>query len=344
MLNLIRCLLGAARSFFMTQRDLTLENLALRHQIGVLERSLGERRLRLGAADRGLWAVLSQFWRGWERALAVVQPATVIRWRREGFERYWTRKSRAGLGGRPMVAREVRRLIRKMSKANVTWGAPRVCSELAKLGIELSRSTVAKYMVRHRKPASPTWRAFLDNHVGSLVSIHFFVVPTATFRVLFVFLVLAHDRRRVLHFNVTSSPSAEWTAQQTVQAFLEESAPRYLLRDRDGTYRKYFRHRVRDLGTKEVPIAARSPWQSPYVERLIGTIRRDCLDHVTVLNERHLRRVVRRFFDYYHRSRCHLSLDGDAPEPRAVQEPELGRVIEVPEVGGLHHRYVREAA
>jgi transposase InsO family protein len=231
-----------------------------------------------------------------------------------------------------------------MSRANVTWGAPRIRNELAKSGIEVSRSTVAKYMLRHRKPPSPTWRSFLDNHLKTLVSLDFFVVPTATFRVLFVLLILAHDRRRVLHFNVTSDPSAEWTAQQLVQTFPGDTAPRYLLRDRDGVYGKYFRRRVKNLGIKEVLTAARSPWQSPYVERLIGSVRRDCLHHVIVLGERHLRRVLRSYIDYYHRSRCHLSLAGDAPEPRAVHPPTMGRVVELPEVGGLHHRYVRKAA
>jgi transposase InsO family protein len=231
-----------------------------------------------------------------------------------------------------------------MSRANVTWGAPRIRNELAKIAIEVSRSTVAKYMLRHRRPPSPTWRSFLDNHVKTLVSLDFFVVPTATFRVLFVLLVLAHDRRRVVHFNVTSDPSAAWTANQITQAFPCESAPRYPLRDRDGVYGKYSQRRVKNFGIKEVLTAARSPWQNLHVERLIGSIRRDCLDHLIVLNERHLRRVLRRYLDYYHRSRCHLSLEGDAPEPRTVHGPELGRVIELPEGGGLHHRYVREAA
>ena len=228
--------------------------------------------------------------------------------------------------------------------ANPTWGAPRIRNELAKIGINVSRSTVAKYMVRQRKPPSPTWRTFLDNHVKDLVSLDFFVVPTATFRVLFILLVLAHDQRRILHFNVTSSPSAAWTAQQVVQAFPGDSAPRYLLRDRDCIYGEYFRRRVKNLGIKEVLSAARSPWQNPYVERLIGSIRRECLDRVILLNEQHLRRILRSYLEYYHRSRCHLSLDGDAPVPRAVQGPEMGQVIELSEVGGLHHRYVREAA
>ena len=184
----------------------------------------------------------------------------------------------------------------------------------------------------------------MDNHVKDLVSLDFFVVPTATFRVLFVLLILAHDRRRVLHFNGTSSPSAEWTAQQVVQAFPGDSIPRYLLRDRDCIYGKYFGRRVKNLGIIEVLSAARSPWQNLYVERLIGSIRRECLDHVIVLNEWHLRRILRNYFQYYHLSRCHLSLDGDAPVPRSVQGPELGQVIELSKVGGLHHRYIREAA
>ena len=343
MFTVISCLLGALFSYFKTQRELALENLALRHQIGVLKRTLGTKRVCLKPSDRKLWVVLSRLWSGWQQVLAIVQPATVIRWHREGFRRFWTSKSRRR-DGRPELDREVRALIRKMSTSNPTWGAPRIRNELAKIGINVSRSTVAKYMVRRRKPPSRTWRAFLDNHAKDLVSLDFFVVPTATFRVLFVLLILAHDRRRILHFNVTSSPSAQWTAQQVVQAFPNDSIPRYLLRDRDCIYGKYFRRRVKNLGIKEVLTAARSPWQNPYVERLIGSIRRECLDRVIVLNEQHLRHILRSYFQYYHRSRCHLSLEGDAPVPRAAQGPELGQVIELPEVGGLHHRYVREAA
>ena len=221
-------LVGAALSYFKTQQNLAVENLALRHQIGILKRTLGKRRVRFKPSDRRLWVMLFRLWSGWQQALAIVQPATVIRWHREGFRRFWTRKSRRG-DGRPALEREFLALIRKMSIANVTCGAPRIRNELAKIGITVSRSTVAKYMVRHREPPSPNWRTFLDNHVTSLVSLDFFVVPTATFRVLFVLLILGHDRRRILHFNVTSSPSAAWTAQQVVQTFPEETAPRYLL-------------------------------------------------------------------------------------------------------------------
>ncbi len=226
----------------------------------------------------------------------------------------------------------------------MTWGAPRIRNELAKLGIEVAVSSVAKYLVRERKPPSPSWRAFLDNHVKDLVAIDFFVVPTATFGVLFGFLVLAHDRRRVLHFNVTANPTAEWTARQVVQAFPDETPPRFVLRDRDAVYGGVFQQRVKHLGAEEVLTAPRSPWQNPYAERLIGSLRRECLDQVVVLGEIHLLRILAGYFAYYNRSRCHLSLVGDAPEPRLAQGPELGRVVELPEVGGLHHRYERVRA
>ena len=215
---------------------------------------------------------------------------------------------------------------------------------MQKLGIEISQAAVSKYMVRHRKPPSQSWRTFLDNHVHDLVSADFFTVTTVTFRVLFVFVVLAHDRRRVVHFNVTDSPSAKWTAQQMVEAFPWDTAPRYLLRDRDGVYGREFCNRVERMGIKEVKTAARSPWQNPYVERLIGTLRRDCLDHVIVLNDNHLRRILRDYLTYYHRCRTHLSMDKDSPEPRSVEPPDQGRITEFPMVGGLHHRYSRLAA
>jgi transposase InsO family protein len=231
-----------------------------------------------------------------------------------------------------------------MAEANPLWGAPRIHGELHKLGLEISQATVSKYLVRRRPPPSQTWRTFLANHVGSLVSVDFFTVPTVTFKVLFVFVVLAHDRRRVLHVNVTAAPTAQWTAQQLVEAFPWDTAPRYLLRDRDAVYGAVFSSRVQTLGIQEVKIAPRAPWQNPYVERLIGTLRRECLDHVVVLNDTHLRRVLHAYLAYYHGARTHLSLDKDAPEPRAVERLEQGRIVETPLVGGLHHRYSRRAA
>ena len=220
----------------------------------------------------------------------------------------------------------------------------RIHGELQKLGIEISQATVSKYMVRHREPPLQGWRTFLDNHVGDLISIDFFTVPTVTFNVLFVFVVLAHDRRRVVHVNVTESPGAKWTAQQIVEAFPWNTAPRCLLRDRDGIYGHGFTSRVGHMGIKEVKPAPRSPWQSPYEERLIGTLRRDCIDHVIVFNDNHLRRILRDCLFYYHSCRTHLSLEKNAPEPRKVEPPDHGKIVEFPMVGGLHHRYRRLAA
>jgi transposase InsO family protein len=231
-----------------------------------------------------------------------------------------------------------------MSLANPLWGAPRLHGELLKLGIEVSQATVAKYMARQRKPPSQTWRTFLENHVKQLLSTDFFVVPTVTFRVLYVFLVLAHDRRRLLHFNVTAHPPSEWAAQQIVEAFPWGNAPPYLLHDRDSIYEGSFRQRARGMAMEEVLTAPRSPWQSPYVERLVGSIRRECLDHIVVLNESSLRRILNSYIQYYLHSRTHLALAKDAPEPRAIQSAELGAVVVIPEVGGLHHRYERRAA
>lgn len=248
-----------------------------------------------------------------------------------------------GYGGRPPVAGEVRELIRRMCRENVGWGAPRIHGELQLLGIDIAQATVAKYMMRRRKPPSQSWRTFLDNHARDLASVDFFTVPTVTFRILYVFLVLRHERRQIVHFNVTPHPTAQWTAQQLVEAFPFDTAPRYLLRDRDAIYGERFRRRLHSFGITEVLIAPRSPWQSPYVERLIGSIRRECLDHVIVFNERHLKRLLGSYARYYLAARTHLSLDKQCPKPRPVSSPDQGHVIALPHVGGLHHEYRRAA-
>ena len=339
MLHLFRCLVTI---LFATRARLAAENLALRHQLGVLGRSVERPRLR--KRDRIFWVWLSRLWPDWRAALVVVNPATVVAWHRKGFRLYWTWKSRRKARGRPAVPSAVRQLIRRMSQANSRWGAPRVHGELLKLGIEISQAAVSKYMVRRRKPPSPSWRAFLNNHVKDLVSTDFFTVPTATFKVLFVLVILAHERIRIIHFNVTESPSAKWTAQQIVEAFPWDTAPRYLLRDRDGIYGHEFTTRVVHMEIEEVKAAPRSPWQNPYVERLIGTLRRDCIDHLIVVGKTHLRRVLRDYLAYYHGCRTHLSLEKDSPEPRKVESPDQGKIVEFPMVGGLHHRYSRLAA
>jgi putative transposase len=342
MKTLLLSVLAFLRDTLRSRLSMQIEIVALRHQLTVYQRS--QKRPRIKPADRLFWSYLSRLWSGWQRSLVFVQPRTVIAWRRRKFREYWTWLSRGGKPGRPALGKELRDLIRRMSVASPTWGSPRIVSELKKLGIDLAKSTVEKYMVRPRKPPSPTWRAFLKNHVGDLVSIDFFVVPTMTFKVLFVFVVLAHHRRRVVHFNVTENPTAEWTAQQIVEAFPWDTAPRYLLRDRDGVYGQTFRGRVKNMGIKEVLIAPRSPWQTPYVERLIGSIRRECLVNLVVLNERHLRRHLVSYFAHYHRWRCHQSLQMDTPTGRPVQPPERGSVVAIEEAGGLYRHYERRAA
>src|SRR5881397_3153692 len=231
-----------------------------------------------------------------------------------------------------------------MATANLLWGAPRIHGELLKLGIDVAERTVSRLLPKRRIPPSQTWRTFLANHVRDLVSHDFFTVPTVRLRVLFVLVVLAHHRRRVVHFNVTEHPTAHWTAQQIVDTFPDDSAPLYLLRDRDTIYGHAFRQRVKGMGISEVLTAPLSPWQNPFAERLIGSIRRECLNHVLVLGESHLRRILTRYFSYYHRARTHLALDKDASDLRPVELPEAGRIVEIPEVGGLHHRYLRQAA
>ncbi len=285
---------------------------------------------------------LSRLWADWRSSLLIVKPDTVIKWHRDGFRLYWRWKSR-GKPGRPRIDTEIRRLIRRMCRENVTWGAPRIHSELALLGYVVAESTIARYMIRHRKPPSQTWRTFLENHIGDIAAIDFFVVPTVRFKLLYCFIVLRHDRRRVVHFNVAVHPTARWTGQQIVNAFPYDEAPRFMIRDRDGIYGVDFQLRVKHMDIEEVITAPRSPWQNPFAERVIGSIRRDCLDHVIVFSEAHLHRILTRYFAYYHESRTHLSLDRNAPVPRQVEHPSEGKVIAIPQVGGLHHRYTRAA-
>jgi transposase InsO family protein len=268
---------------------------------------------------------------------------TVIAWQRTRFRDHWAHRSRRH-PGRPAISQEVQALIREISGANPRWGSPRILGELRKLGIPVAKSTVEKYRMRSRRPSSPAWRVFLKDHLTELVALDFFTVPTVGFKVLFVLIVLVHERRRVVHFNVTEHPTAQWTAQQLVEASPWETPPKYLLRDHDAVYGRWFQQRVAHLGVEEVLTAPRSPWQNPYAERLIGSIRRECLDHVIVFSEAHLRRVLARYFADYHRWRTHLSLAMDSPEGRPIQPPEQGAVIAVPELGELHHHYERRAA
>ena len=342
MIKALVCMVALLSVGFKQRRELAIENLVLRQQLALFNRN--HKRLRPRRRDRLFWVWMSRIWEQWRESLIVVKPDTVVRWHRRGFALYWTWLSRRNPVGRPGSSREIRDLIRKIASANPLWGSPRIHGELLKLGMEISERTVARLMPKRRNPPSQPWRAFLDNHLKDLVSIDFFVVPTATFRVLFVLVVLAHERRRVVHFNVTEYPTALWTAEHIIQAFPGRSEPQYLLRHRDRIYGEEFRERIQAIGIKEIMTAPRSPWQNRFCERLIASIRRDCLNHVIVLGESHLRRILGHYFHYYRKYRTHLSLEKDTPEPRPIQDVSIGEVIEIPEVGGLHHHYERRAA
>ena len=306
---LLVALLAALQSVVRSRLELGAEILALRHQLAVLQRQT-PKRPRLGHADRWLWVLLSRVWWNWRSALQLVRPDTVVRWHRRGFARYWRWRSSRRRPGRPALAVDVRALIQQMHGANPRWGAPRVHGELRKLGLHIAQATVATYLARHRgTPPTQTWRTFLTNHASQLASCDFFTVPTATFRVLFVFVVLSHDRRRIVHINVTAHPTAVWTAQQLREAWPWDTAPRFLIRDRDTIYTSDLRRTVQAMGVEEVLTAPRSPWQNPFVERVIGSLRRECVDHLIVWNERSLQRHLQQYLAYYNDvSYCPTSL------------------------------------
>jgi transposase InsO family protein len=328
------------RIAFANRSSLVAENLALRQQLAVLQRNT--KRPKLRNRDRIFWAWLSRLWNGWRSTLLIVQPETVVKWHRQGFKLYWRFKSRKR-SGRPKISREIRKLIQRMSQENPTWGVPRIKSELALLGYQVAESTVAKYMYRQKKPPSQTWRTFLLNHATEIAAIDFFTMPSVSYRIFYVFVVLRHSDRKILHFNITQHPSAIWTAQQITEAFPFDSCPRFILRDRDRIYGECFRKRVEHMGINDVLIAPRSPWQNPYVERVIGSIRRECLDHLIVLGEHHLCRILREYVEYYNKVRPHLSLNRNSPLPREVETSEKGKVIAIPYLNGLHHKYARAA-
>ena len=311
--------------------------LVLRHQLNVLRRK-SPKRLAFSNIDRLVFAGLYGLMPSVRNALKILKPATVIAWHRAGLRAYWRWKSRSR-GGRPGAAAEVRELIGEMSIANPLWGAPRIHGELLKLGITVGQTTVAKYMARKRRPPSQGWKTFLCNHADGIIAIDMFVVPTVSFRLLYGLLILQHARRELLWLGVTAHPNAQWIAQQLTEAYGWKQPPRYLIRDRDSAYGDAFTRRVRAMGIRDKPIAARSPWQNGYAERLIGSIRRDCLDHVVVFGERHLRNLLHSYQKYYNEARTHLSLHKDAPVPREVLS--AGRVLSLPILGGLHHQYVR---
>src|SRR5882724_6043129 len=308
---------------FKSPRRLEVENLFLRHQLNIALRRAPPR-LRLRGSDRTLLVWMTRLWPSLLGAARVVQPETIFRWHRAGFKAFWRWKSR-NRAGRPKIDRGLRDLIRRMSQENPNWGGSRIHGELLMLGFEVAQSTVSKYMVPGSGPRSQGWKTFLRNHAQAIAGIDLCVVPTLTFERLFAFLVLGHGRRQLLWFEVTRHPTAEWLARQITEAFPWASAPNYLVRDNDRAYGHAFRSRVRAMGIRDRPISPGSPWQNPYVERLIGTVRRECLDGMLVFGEAHLRQILSSYAAYYNEVRTHLALGKDAPLPRCVAARADGR-------------------
>jgi transposase InsO family protein len=322
---------------FKSKIRLEAENTALRHQLIVLRRQV-RGRVRLRKKDRLLFIQLYRWFPSILKVLTIVRPETLIRWHRAGFRYYWHWKSRLR-GGRPQIETDLRALIRRMSIDNPLWGAPRIHGELLKLGFELAQSTVAKYMVKRGGPPSQGWHTFLRNHAPDFAAMDLFVVPTIGFNLIYAFVIVRLDRRDLVWINVTQSPSAEWIARQLTEAFPWNEAPRYLIRDRDRIYGEVAMRRIRAMGIRDKPIAPASPWQNGFAERLIGSIRRECLNHLVVLSEAHLRRMLQAYARYYNKIRTHRSLDKDAPAFRPVQR--IGIIASHAILGGLHHHYVR---
>ena len=337
MIALLSFILAVLASPFRSKSQLVAENALLRHQVMVLRRKV-RGRISLTNGDRWFLVQLYRWFPSILDVLTVIRPETLVRWHRVGFRLYWRWKSRAR-GGRPRIEADLRELIRRMSIENPLWGAPRIHGELLKLGFEVAQSSVARYMVKRRGPPSQGWRTFLFNHAPDIAAMDLFVVPTIGFNLLYAFVIVRLDRRQLVWITVTTNPTAEWVARQITEAFPWNEAPRYLIRDRDGIYGAIVTRRLSAMGIRDKPIAPASPWQNGYAERLIGSIRRECLDHVIVLSEAHLRKILRAYAHYYNSLRTHWSLNKDAPVSRPVQR--VGSVRSQAILGGLHHHYVR---
>ena len=342
MLRLIRLLFVPLVRAFCSRCDLLLENLALHQQLSVLKECRPVP--RFGAPDKLLWVVLRRFWPGWKRVLILVQPETVVGWHRAGFKLYWTwltrHRSRAG---RRFVNRELRKLIFKMVAENPTWGAPRIHGELKMLGFDISERTVLRWMRKAPRNPEPAkrWAAFLNNHREAIAAMDFFTVPTLTFGVLYCFFVIAHDRRRILYCNVIMHPTSAWVSQQLREAFPYDATPKYLIFDYGTQFNEDVIDTMKGFGIQPKRTSFRSPWQNGIAERWVGNCRRDLLDHVIVLNERHLKRLMSEYVRYYHDDRTHLALAKETPAGReAENHHDAGcKVISMPRLGGLHHRY-----
>ena len=337
MIALLCFILAVFAAPFKSKSRLEAENAGLRHQLIVLRRKV-QGRVRLTNYDRWLLIQLYRWFPSILQVLTIVQPKTLVRWHRAGFHCYWRWKSRSR-GGRPQIETDLRALIGQMGIENPLWGAPRIHGELLKLGFEVAQSSVAKYMVKRRGPPSQGWRTFLRNHAPDIAAMDLFVVATVGFDLLYAFVIIRLSRRELIWINVTAHPTAEWIARQLTEAFPWNEVSRYLMRDRDGIYGAAVMRRIRAMGIRDKPIAPASPWQNGFAERLIGSIRRECVDHFIVLGGGHLRRILRPYARYYNNIRTHRSLDKDAPVSRLVQR--IGSIKSHPILGELHHHYVR---
>ena len=337
MIALLGFVLAVLASPFKSKSRLEAENAVLRHQLIILRRKM-QGRVRLTDHDRWFFVQLYRWFPSILKVLTIIKPETLVRWHRAGFRCYWRWKSRQR-GGRPQIENDLRTLIRQMSVENPLWGAPRIHGELLKLGFYVAQSSVAKYMAKRRGSPSQGWRTFLRNHAPDIAAMDLFVVPTIGFDLLYAFIIVHLGRRELVWINVTKNPTAEWIARRLTEAFPWNEAPLYLIRDRDRIYGALVMGRIRAMGIRDKPTAPASPWQNGFAERLIGSIRRECVDHFIVLGEVHLRRILRAYARYYNNIRTHWSLDKDAPVSRSIQR--IGSINSRAILGGLHHHYVR---
>jgi Integrase core domain len=337
---MLKSLLLIFRKLFTTKTQLILENLFLTKQLEIYQRN--DPKLKISRIDRMFFSLMMDWLSNWKERLFIIKPETVIKWHRTAFRFYWRWKSRPK-GGRPRVSREVIALIKQMATENPKWGAPRIHGELQKLGFNICESTVLRYMPKKRnRNNGQNWKTFLKNHSKEIMSIDFLTVPTINFKLMYVLVMIQHHRRKLIYFNITKNPTAEWCLQQIRNLLFDFAAPKYLIRDRDKKYGTLLGDENNQFGIDEIVTAYRSPWQNGYVERLIGSIKRECLDHLIVINEDHLRYILSDYISYYNKYRTHLGINKDSPEGRPIQSS--GKVDKIPFVNGLHHYYFRQVA
>ena len=338
-LKFILSFIVGIRVFLRSRSDTALEVLALRQQVAVLKRK--RPRPKLNPLDRLFWTALRHGWSRWTEVLVIVKPDTVIGWHRAGFRLYWRWRSRPR-GGRAKISGEIRALIQRLARENRDWGAPKIHGELQKLGFVVAERSVARYLRRIHRSDDPAsrWLTFLQNHREVIAAFDFFTVPTVTFQLLYCFFVIEHGRRRILHFNVTRHPTAEWVVQQLREAFPEAGPHRYVIFDRDSTFNNEVVTFLKAIGLEPKRTSVQAPWQNGIAERWVGSCRREILDRVIALNEPHLRRLMRDYVNYHHEDRIHDGLSKDTPNRRPIeQKPSSGAtVISLARLGGLHHR------